>query len=158
MAFKINISEKGKTYKVELDSEELIGKKIGDKISATIVVPAMQGYELEITGTSDKAGFAGKPDVEGPSLRKVLLTKGKFLKKTPSKGFRRKKTVRGNQISAATIQINMKVVKAGAKSLEEIFGKKEEVKEEEPKKEVEKPEEPKQEKQTEKESEKSTEK
>jgi small subunit ribosomal protein S6e len=121
MAFKINISEKTKTFHVESEHEELIGKKIGEKISGTIASPELKGYELEIKGTSDKSGFPGVNDLEGGALKKILLTKGRYLKKVPHKGFRRKKTVRGNQISADTVQINMVVVKKGAKSLEEIF-------------------------------------
>ena len=37
-----------------------------------------------------------------------------------------RKTVRGKVISPEIIQINTKVVKEGAKKLEEVFGKKEE--------------------------------
>ncbi|MEA3329297.1 MAG: S6e family ribosomal protein [Nanoarchaeota archaeon] len=125
MAFKINISDKGKTYKIELESEEFVGKKIGDKLSGNEVSQDLTGYELQITGTSDKSGFAGKPDVEGIGLKRVLLTKGPFLKRVPHKGFRRKKTVRGNQISLDTVQINMKVVKEGGKKIEDIFKKEE---------------------------------
>ena len=125
MVFKINISDKGKTYKLEQDNEVLVGKKIGDKLDGKEVSGDLTGYELEIKGTSDKAGFPGKKDVEGSALKKVLLTKGPFLRKTPAKGFRRKKSVRGNQISEATIQINMVVVKEGGKNLEEIFKKEE---------------------------------
>jgi len=119
--FKINISDKGKTFHLESDSEELIGKKIGDKISGSELSGDLSGYELEIKGTSDKAGFPGNKDVEGPSLRGLLLTKGKFLKHVPSKGFRRKKTVRGNQISADIVQINLVVLKHGSRKLNEIF-------------------------------------
>ena len=104
MAFKINISDKGKTFKIEQESENLIGKKIGEIFKGNEIVSDLAGYELEIRGTSDKAGFAGKKDVEGPALRKVLLTKGPFYKKVTDKGVRRKKTVRGNEISAATVQ------------------------------------------------------
>jgi small subunit ribosomal protein S6e len=125
MVFKINISDKGKTYKIETDSEVFIGKKIGEKFAGGDISKDLQGYELEITGTSDKAGFAGKKEVEGPALRKVLLTKGPFLKKVPNKGFRRKKSVRGNQVSLMTVQINTKVMKEGGKKLEEIFKKEE---------------------------------
>jgi len=125
MVFKINISDKGKTYKLERDNEALIGRKIGEKIDGKELSGDLIGYELEITGTSDKAGFAGKADVEGPVLKKVLLTKGPFFKKVANKGLRRKKSVRGNQISEVTVQINMKVVKAGGKSLEEVFKKEE---------------------------------
>ncbi len=121
MVFKINISDKGKTFKIETESEFLIGKKIGDKIHGKELSGDLSGYELEIRGTSDKAGFPGKRDVQGLSLRKVLLTKGPFLRKTPHKGFRRKKSVRGNEISSNIVQINLNVVKEGGKKLSEIF-------------------------------------
>ena len=122
MTFKINISEKnGKTFHSEIDSEELIGRKIGEKISGNELSGDLSGYEFEISGTSDKSGFAGKKDVEGPFLKKILLRKGPFLKKIPHKGFRRKKTVSGNQISANTVQINLKILKDSGKSLQEIF-------------------------------------
>jgi small subunit ribosomal protein S6e len=134
MPFKINISDKGKTFKLEVDNEALIGKAIGDKISGTEVDSRLSGYELEITGTSDKAGFPGMKDVEGQALKKVLLKKGFGMKSRPRregkgkkrrllKGLRLKKTVRGKLISRDTIQINIKVVKTGGKKLEEIFPK-----------------------------------
>ena len=121
MAFKVNISEKGKTFHIETDNEELIGRKIRENIDGSLISGDLSGYELEIKGTSDKSGFPGVNDLEGGILKKILLTKGKYLKKVPHKGFRRKKTVRGNQISADTIQINTNVLKKGNKSLEEVF-------------------------------------
>lgn len=140
MAFKINISQSGKTFHLETESEELIGKKIGEKVSGGEISGDLSGYELEITGTSDKSGLPGKKDVEGPALRSILLTKGPFLHKIPHKGFRRKKTVCGNEISSNVVQINLNVVKKGGKKLEEIFpeqnkGKVKEEKKEEGKKE-----------------------
>ena len=134
MAFKVNISESGKTFHLETESEEFIGKKIGEMINGKDINGDLSGYEFEIKGTSDKAGFPGKKDVAGLALKKVLLTKGPFLRKTPHKGFRRKKTVRGNEISSNIMQINLSVVKRGGKKLDEIFPdqnqKKEKVKEE----------------------------
>ncbi|MEK6891007.1 MAG: S6e family ribosomal protein [Nanoarchaeota archaeon] len=121
MAFKINVSESGKTYHLELESEELLGKKIGDKINGNEISGDLAGYELEITGTSDKAGFPGKKEVKGILLRGVLLKKGPFMRKTPHKGFRGRKNVRGNEISPDILQINMNVVKKGHKPLAEIF-------------------------------------
>lgn len=129
MSFKINIAEKNKTWKLELENETLIGKKIGEKVHGKEIKPDLEGYELEITGTSDKAGFPGSKDIEGNSLKKVLLSKGKFMKgwkkrrkkKIKIKGLRKKKTLRGNQISKDIIQINTKVTKPGNKTLEEIF-------------------------------------
>lgn len=134
MAFKINISDKeGKTYKLELDSEDLIGKELGSTIAGNEILPALSGYELEITGTSDKAGFTSLKNVEGVGLKKVLLTYGKAMKKRPKhegkhkraknrpKGLKLRRTVRGKTISSAITQINMKVVKIGEKKLSEVF-------------------------------------
>ena len=146
MVFKINISEKsGKTYKLETESEEIVGKELHDKINGKILLPDLEGYELEITGASDKAGFTAMKEVEGIGLKKLLLTYGKAMhtrprkegKKKPSnpkpKGLRMRKTVRGKVISPEIVQINLKVLKEGAKKLEEVLGKKEEAPEEEKK-------------------------
>ena len=72
MAFKINVAHKGKTYKLEVEAEALIGTKIGDKVAGKDVSPDLEGYELEITGTSDKAGFPGFKNLEGSGLRKDM--------------------------------------------------------------------------------------
>ena len=134
MPFKINISEKsGKTYKMELESEELLGKELGSTIHGKDLSPDLEGYELEITGTSDKAGLTSMKEVPGIGLKRVLLTYGKGLHKRPRKegkkmrsnmrpkGLRMRRTVRGRVISADIIQINLKVLKPGAKKLSEIF-------------------------------------
>lgn len=128
MPFKINISHKGRTLKKETENEALIGKKIGETIPGGEITSELAGYELEITGTSDKAGFPGKKDVEGSNLKKVLLTKG-FSMHNKKKGIRKKKTVRGNTISSSTIQINTIVKKEGNKKFEELLPKKEKAEE-----------------------------
>jgi len=128
MAFKINVSHKGKTLKYEeIDNENLIDKMIKDKIEGKDISLDLEGYELEITGTSDKAGFPGMPNIQGTALKRVLLKKGKCMK-DKRKGVRLRKTVRGNTISLDTIQINTKVIKEGSIKFEDL-GKKEEVKE-----------------------------
>jgi len=132
MAFKINISEKGKTFKLEANTEELMGKKIGEKIDGKELKKELDGYEFEITGTSDIAGFPGMKNLEGQGKKRLLLTKGFGLKSKPRKegkkqklkmpdGLRMKKSIRGNTISKDTIQINTKVIKEGSKKLEEVF-------------------------------------
>lgn len=134
MAFKFNISEKsGKSFKLEAEAEEIIGKDIGEKIRGEEISPDLKGYELEITGASDKAGFASKSDAPGSGLAKQLLTYGKYMSKRPKKegkkkrgknrpkGLRLRKTVRGKVISNAITQINLKVTKEGSKKLSEIF-------------------------------------
>jgi small subunit ribosomal protein S6e len=134
MTFKINIGTKeGKTYKFETESEELVGKSLGDKVNGKEVSPNFSGYEFEIKGTSDKSGFTSMKDVEGIGLKKVLLTYGKGMHKrskregkkkrsnpTPG-GLRLRKTVRGKVISPAIVQINLKLIKEGSKKLSEIF-------------------------------------
>ena len=124
------MSHKGKTFKLEIEDEKLIGRSIGDKISGKEFSPDLEGYEIEITGTSDKAGFMGLAEVDGPNLRKVLLKYGKGMHKKPKgegkinrkpKGLRLRKTVRGKEISSETIQINSKVLKEGSKKFEDLF-------------------------------------
>ncbi len=141
MPFKININDKsGKTYKLELETEELVGKSLHDKIPGKILLPDLEGYEFEISGTSDKAGFTSMKEVPGVGLKKVLLSYGKGMKKRPKhegknkrsdttpKGLRLRKTVRGKIISDVITQINLKIVKEGKKKLSEVFasGKKQE--------------------------------
>jgi len=131
MPFKINISEKsGKTFKLEAEAEGLIEKKLHDPINGTEISPELEGYEFEIRGASDSAGFTSIEDAEGIGLKKVLLSYGKGMHKKPKgdkktnkkpKGLRLRKTVRGRVISEAISQINLKVLKEGKKKLSEIF-------------------------------------
>lgn len=134
MVFKINIGTKeGKTYKLELESEELLGKALHDKIEGKIILPDLTGYEFEITGASDKSGFTAMENIQGIGLKKELLTYGKAFKKRPRKegkkklsknkpkGLRMRKTVRGNTISEAISQINLKILKEGPKKIQEVF-------------------------------------
>jgi len=126
--FKFDIGHKNRTFHLEAEAESLVGMKLGEKIKGEDISPELAGYEFIITGASDKSGFPALQDVEGPGIKRVLLTKGKGMR-AKKKGLRLRKSVRGNTISADTIQINLKVSKEGKKPLEEIFGKpKEEVK------------------------------
>ena len=120
MAFKINVSMKGRTFKAEVESEELLRNKIGDKISGSEISPKLAGYELEITGTSDSSGFPGFKGQKGSRLRKVLLKKGEKGIRDRRKGIRLKKSIRGEEISDKTSQINLKVLKEGTKKFDEI--------------------------------------
>jgi ribosomal protein S6E (S10) len=132
MVFKINVSHKGKTFKAETENEDLAGYSINDKINGKEFSPDLEGYELLITGTSDKAGFMGSPNIDGPNLHKVLLGYGRGMKKKPKgekkvnkrpKGLKLRKTVRGKEISLFTVQINTKVLKEGKKKFDSLFEK-----------------------------------
>lgn len=120
MVFKLNISDKGKAWKVELADESLSGKSIGEKFDGKEIKPELEGYQLEITGGSDSAGFPMYKELEGSSLKRFLFKKGWGMKDN-RKGVRIRKTVRGKSVFANTSQINIKVVKAGSKPLAEIF-------------------------------------
>jgi len=121
MAFKFNVSHKGRTWKAETNNEGFIRMKIGDKIEGNMISPDLEGYSLEITGTGDIAGFPGIKTESGPQLRRILLTRGmKGNRLTKPEGLRIKKSVRGNEISEKTIQINTKVLKEGAKKFDEL--------------------------------------
>ncbi len=130
MVFKINVSHKGKTFKAETENEGLAGYSINDKIEGKELSPDLEGYELLITGTSDKSGFMGSSKIDGPNLHKVLLGYGKGMRKKPRgetkinrkpNGLRLRKTVRGKEISPFTVQINTKVLKEGNKKFDSLF-------------------------------------
>lgn len=120
MPFKINISDKGKSWKLETEAESLVGKSIGDKVEGKEVAQDLEGYELEITGGSDMSGFPLWKKAEGLGLKRVLLTRG-FGMQDRREGIRLRKTVRGKVISNMVSQINLKVIKSGKKQLAEIF-------------------------------------
>jgi len=142
MTFKINIGTKeGKTYKIEIENSGLVGKSVGDKISGRDLGNAdFSDYEFEISGASDKSGFAALKNVEDFTLKKVLLNYGKGMHKRPKRegkkkqsnptpgGLKLRKTLHGKTISDKIVQINLKLVKEGNKKLKDIFST--EVKEE----------------------------
>lgn len=134
MAFKVNISGKdGKTYHLDVEGDNLNGKELKQKVQGNEVSPDLEGYEFEISGASDKAGFPALEEVEGMNLRKILFSYGKGFKKRPKregkkkrpknrpKGLRLRKSVRGKVISDAISQINLKVLTEGKKKLPEVF-------------------------------------
>ncbi|MCK4328171.1 MAG: 30S ribosomal protein S6e [Candidatus Diapherotrites archaeon] len=142
----------GKSYQKELESNQdkmLYGKKIGDAIKGDTL--GMGGYELELTGGSDKQGFPMRVDFHGTSRKRLLLSTGPGYK-AKRKGERRRKNIRGNTVAEDIAQVNLKVVAKGKDPLEKLLGKKEEAapgkkeekakekKEEKPKAEEKKPE------------------
>lgn len=121
--FKINISHQGKTYKLETENEVLFGKKVGEFIDGNELDENFKSYKLLITGSSDIAGIPGFKGLEGQGYHRKLLTYGKGMKDR-RKGIRLRKTLRGEEISSKTVQINMKVIKEGNKKFEELVPKK----------------------------------
>src|SRR3989344_2455175 len=127
MEFKIVISDPktGKSYQKVVDSEALIGKKLGEKLEGNLV--GLNNFEFTITGGSDKAGFPMRRDIEIQGRKKILSGNSVGIK-VKEKGIRIRKSVRGGIISNQTAQINLKVEKHGSENLDALLGKKEEVK------------------------------
>ena len=140
--FRVTISDsKSKlAYQVAVTgpaANKLIGKNIGDVVSGDIA--GMAGYTLKLTGGTDKDGFAMRGDLPGSSRRKILVAGGVgYIPKAD--GVKRRKSMRGHEISSDISQINTVIVEYGEKPITEIFvkkegeeGKKEERKTERPK-------------------------
>ena len=72
------------------------GKRIGEVVDADII--GLGGYELEITGGSDKDGMPMRKDVSGSARKRILITSPPGYR-PKEKGKRRRKSVRGNEIS-----------------------------------------------------------
>jgi small subunit ribosomal protein S6e len=129
--FKVIVSdsETGKSQLVEVEETQavpLIGRKLGEVIDGAAV--KLSGYKLKITGGSDKDGFPMRPNIHGGVRVRAILSGGVGFH--PSrKGDRRRKTVRGNVITDAIVQLNMKVVEKPKKSKKDEKPKAEEAKE-----------------------------
>lgn len=121
MAFKVVISEGENSHQIEVGSEEskkLIGLKIGDEFDASLI--GLAGYQVRITGGSDKNGFTMRRDVDGSRRIKSLLSGGTGFKPKRA-GERRRKTIRGNTVSDEIVQINTVVTKKGEKAIDELL-------------------------------------
>ena len=116
--FKVIISdpETGKSESVEVEEAQaipLIGRKLGEVIDGAAV--RLSGYKLKITGGSDKDGFPMRPNIHGGVRVGAILSEGVGFH--PSKrGERKRKTLRGNVITDAIVQINMKIIEKKMKS------------------------------------------
>ena len=122
--FQVIVSDPktGRAYKVEVKGDralEFIGKKIGDVVDGGVV--GLPGYKLRITGGSDRDGFPMRPDLPGTARRRILLTTGPGYRPR-ERGVRRRKSVRGREISADIFQINVKIEEYGQKPVEELLG------------------------------------
>jgi small subunit ribosomal protein S6e len=134
----VNDTKKGNSYQVQVSghhANSLIGKKIGDEVDGIFI--SLPGYKLQITGGTDKDGFAMRGDLPGMGRRRLLLSEGKVFHATEG-GMRRKKSIRGNTISQDIVQINMKVTKHSSRPIDQLI-KAQEKKEEKPEAEPEPP-------------------
>ena len=156
-SFKLCIAnpKNGKCYQKEVKDAEagaFMGLNVGENVKGDAF--GMAGYEFLITGGSDYCGFPMRHGILG--LRKKIYSYGGVGFKKLKKGEKTRKTVCGHKIHDKITQINLKVLKEGAKKIEDIMpagGKAEgeapkadAKKEEKPKVEEKKEEKPKEEK------------
>ena len=120
MAIKLVVSDpkSKRAFQKEVEPVHLVGKKLGDKVSGEAF--GLAGYEIEVTGGSDKEGFPMRNDLPGPARKRLVLTGGTGFH-PKRKGQRKRKSVRGNTISEDIAQVNAKVTKAGAKPVNELW-------------------------------------
>ena len=115
----------GKTGQVEVPKDresQLVGMKMSDVIDGAIA--GLDGFKLKITGLSDGAGSPSRWEIEGTRKAKPLLSFGVGMRQR-GKGFRSRRSVRGNTVSAETVQLNTVIEQYGSKPLEELFKAKE---------------------------------
>ncbi|MCK5257887.1 MAG: 30S ribosomal protein S6e [Thermoplasmatales archaeon] len=117
----INDTKNGKSHQVQVSghhANSLIGKKIGDEVDGIFI--SLPGYKLQVTGGTDKNGFAMRRDLPGIGRRRLLLSKSSGFK-PKEKGLRGKKSVRGNTVNQDIVQINMKVTKHSSKPIDKLI-------------------------------------
>ena len=111
----------GATYSFEVDGQDanrFIGRSIGETVDGDAV--GLSGYEIEITGGSDRAGRPMHGDVSGSETKALLSTGGVGFDPNVD-GERKRITVRGAEVSEETRQINGKIATRGDKSIEELL-------------------------------------
>ena len=126
--FKIIVSdpETGKSQSIEVEETQavpLIGRKLGEDIDGAAI--KLSGYKLKITGGSDKDGFPMRPNIHGGVRVGAILSEGVGFHPS-NKGERKRKTLRGNVITDAIVQINMKILEKPSKTKKEEKPAKEE--------------------------------
>ncbi|TFG27133.1 MAG: 30S ribosomal protein S6e [Promethearchaeota archaeon] len=121
--YKLNISGgnsgpgKGLSKLIEIDEKKFRfeGMKIGDIIKGGLI--GFPNYEFQITGGSDSSGFPMRKDVHGPVKKKILVSKRGIGYKPKRRGQKKRKMVRGNEVTYNMTLINLKVVKYGESEL-----------------------------------------
>ncbi|MHB8587104.1 MAG: 30S ribosomal protein S6e [Thermoplasmatota archaeon] len=118
----VNNPKDGKSYPVAVSGQHanvLVRKRVGDEVDGMFV--GLPGYKIQITGGSDKDGFPMRPEIHSGARKKILATEGVGYHPTDYPGKRQKKSLRGNEITTETVQINTRVTTHGPKAIEELL-------------------------------------
>jgi small subunit ribosomal protein S6e len=123
--FKLVVSDPKTTKAYNLDvtgpkTAKLIGKTIGAEVDGEAV--GLPGYTLVITGGSDKDGVPMRKDLPGAGRRRILVAGG-IGYHPKSDGMRKRKTLRGNEVSGDLVQVNAVIKAYGPKPIEELVPK-----------------------------------
>jgi small subunit ribosomal protein S6e len=117
--YKLNISAPdGRSKKIIIDDRRfssIEGMRIGDTVKGGLV--GFPNYEFVITGGADSSGFPMVKEIQGPLKKKILVSKKRVGYKPKRKGQKRRKTVRGNEITGDMTLVNLKIVKEGESEL-----------------------------------------
>jgi small subunit ribosomal protein S6e len=121
--FKVVLSDPktGKAYNVAATGAvagSIIGKNVGEEIDATPL--GFDGYTIKITGASDRNGTPARQSLPLSGRRRALLRGGVGFNPVMD-GQRRRKMIRGSEITSDFVQINAIVTQYGFKSLEQYF-------------------------------------
>jgi small subunit ribosomal protein S6e len=101
------------TVQPDVFMRALVGKRIGDTIDGALI--GYPGYEFELRGGSDVAGFPMRKAVAGGVKKRILV-------KHPGPGIRNARIrkgdqirilVRGNTVTDQIVQVNVVVTKEG---------------------------------------------
>ncbi|HEV8289961.1 MAG TPA: 30S ribosomal protein S6e [Candidatus Norongarragalinales archaeon] len=115
----VNDPKAGKSYQKEVEKAKegmLLGRKIGEAVEGSVI--GLEGYNLKVTGGTDKDGFPMRPEIPGQRRVITYMTKGKGVRAS-YKGVRLRKRVAGNTVAANTMQVNSVVTQHGSKPLSE---------------------------------------
>ena len=113
----------GHAFQKEVEAgkeSQFYGLKIGDKFEGGLV--GLPGYELELTGGSNKQGTPMLPSLPGTRKSRLVLSRGvgarRFSKKRPMReGDKLVRSAAGNTVSVETMQLNAKILTAGSQDL-----------------------------------------
>lgn len=120
----VNDPKSGRSYQRTISGHlagSLVGKKVGDEVDGLFV--QLPGYKLKITGGSDKDGFPMRGDVPGPRRRGILVSGGVGFS-PDRRGMRKRKTLRGGQLSPDILQVNLTITVRGPKTIEDAWQEK----------------------------------
>lgn len=116
MKIVVNDTKTGKSYQKELETPQLIGKKIGDEVDGGLI--GLTGYKLKITGGSDKSGF---PLRKGINARRTTIVTGRSVGVRTGKNQKLKRRIAGETVNTETMQLNLKITTQGSADLNAVF-------------------------------------